>query len=148
MIIAESYDDALTARLLSTAADRLGMTQDEALIAFGRYWVHYAANGPLGSIMDFTGDDLVGFIGNLDLIHSNVQFVMPAARMPKFALIRNDPGCLVVRYRSGRSGLMPFVTGLFEGLLDRFGLTGEVESLGSADGAFDFRITFQTGTTH
>lgn len=142
MIIAEVYDDALTHRLLTAVGEYLKLTPDQSWAAFGRYWVHY----PLGSIMAFTGDDIVSFVSNLELLHRNVQFVMPAARLPKFTLARNEPGILIVRYHSNRTGLEPFVTGLFEGLLDRFGLTGTIEPLERTDDAFEFMVTYQAGT--
>lgn len=139
MIIAEVYDDALTHRLLTAAGECLKLTPEQTWAAFGRYWVHYAASGPLGSIMAFIGDDIVSFVSNLELLHRNVQFVMPAARLPKFTLARNEPGILIVRYHSNR-------TGLFEGLLDRFGLTGTIEPLERTDDAFEFMVTYQAGT--
>ena len=145
MIIAESYDDALTHRLLAAAGEYLNLKPDQTWAAFGRYWIHYAGNGPLGSIMAFTGDDIVSFVSNLELLHRNVQFVMPAARLPKFILVRNEPGILIVRYHSSRTGLEPFVTGLFEGLLDRFGLTGTIQPLEKNEDAFEFQVTYQAG---
>lgn len=147
MIITQSYDDGLTNRLLAATGECLKMTPDQTWTAFGRYWVRYAGTGPLGSIMAFTGDDIVSFVANLELLHRNVQFVMPAARLPKFTLARNDPGILIVRYHSNRTGLEPFVTGLFQGLLDRFGLTGTIEPLERTDDAFEFQVTYEAGAT-
>ena len=66
------YDDAMTIRILSGAAARLGQSVEACLVSFGRYWVKFAERGSYGHILNFTGRDLVGFIENLDRMHQAV----------------------------------------------------------------------------
>jgi hypothetical protein len=71
-------------------------------------------------------------------MHGTLQSSMPSAILPEFALVHHDATGLSVRYISDRSGLEPFVAGLLEGLLDRFGIDGDVSwSSGGAPPVFD-----------
>jgi guanylate cyclase soluble subunit beta len=116
------------------------MPVDEALRVFGRYWVRFAELSSFGPIMDFTGQDLVTFINNLDRMHRSVVLAMPDARVPSFTLLDETDGHLLVRYRSDRTGLETFVIGLLEGLMDRLNETGTVEIAGRDGHAIDFAI--------
>ncbi|MBY0391989.1 MAG: heme NO-binding domain-containing protein [Novosphingobium sp.] len=121
------YDDSKTIALISASAAHLGMAVEDALRVFGRYWVRFAELSSFGPIMDFTGQDLVTFINNLDRMHRSVVLAMPDARVPSFELLSETRQRLLVRYRSDRSGLEMFVIGLLEGVMDRMGETGTVE---------------------
>ncbi len=138
------YDDSKTIALIVASAEHLGMPVDEALRVFGRYWVRYAELSSFGPIMDFTGQDLVTFINNLDRMHRSVVLAMPDARVPSFTLTDETRQRLQVRYRSERTGLEAFVIGLLEGVMDRMGETGTVEVLTrsetSAGAVIDFAI--------
>jgi guanylate cyclase soluble subunit beta len=90
--------------------------------------------------MDFTGQDLVTFINNLDRMHRSVVLAMPDARVPSFTLMEETRKRLLVRYRSDRTGLETFVIGLLEGLMDRLNETGSVEVAGRAGNTIDFAI--------
>jgi guanylate cyclase soluble subunit beta len=134
------YDDSKTIQLIVASAARLGMPVDDALREFGRYWVRFAELSSFGPIMDFTGQDLVTFINNLDRMHRSVVLAMPDARVPSFTLIEETRQRLLVRYRSDRTGLEMFVIGLLEGLMDRLNETGTVEEFGRTGTAIDFAI--------
>jgi len=126
LISAAVYPDPLTLRVVAAAAAQMGMETADFLRMFGRHWVRFAGSGPYAGIMDFAGHDLAGFISNLDRMHRAVQSAMPEARVPQFTLVRADAAGLVVRYGSAREGLEPFVVGLLEGLMERFGHGGAV----------------------
>ena len=68
------------------------MAVEDALRVFGRYWVRFAELSSFGPIMDFTGQDLVTFINNLDRMHRSVVLAMPDARVPSFELLVSTPG--------------------------------------------------------
>ena len=142
MIAAMVYDDALTIRFLVTASERLGLTLEEGLKSFGRYWIRFAERGSFGSILRFTGSDIAAFIANLDRMHRAVVAALPEAQVPSFSLVRQEPGLLRVQYRSDRSGLEPFVLGLLQGIVDRFDLEGEVARVPSQSNAVEFEITY------
>lgn len=134
------YDDSKTIALIAASANHLGLPIDEALRVFGRYWVRFAELSSFGPIMDFTGQDIVTFINNLDRMHRSVVLAMPDARVPSFTLLNETRQNLLVRYRSDRTGLETFVIGLLEGLMDRLGETGTVEVAARPGTAIDFAI--------
>lgn len=138
------YDDTKTVALISASAASLGLTFDETLRVFGRYWVRFAELSSFGPIMDFTGQDLITFINNLDRMHRSVVLAMPDAKVPSFVLVSETNGRLLVRYRSDRAGLGMFVIGLFEGLMDRMGEAGTVEEAGRGENSIDFAIHLHT----
>jgi guanylate cyclase soluble subunit beta len=137
------YDDSRTMALLSSAARQLELDMDSALRMLGRYWVRYAEQGSFAAIMDFTGHDLVSFIGNLDRMHDAVRMAMPDARVPSFQVVDSHPGGLRVRYTSEREGLTMFVIGLFEALLDRMGERGSVTPVSGPGNAAEFVIALE-----
>ena len=147
-ISAMVYEDALTLRLVGAVAERLEITTSDCLRDFGRHWIGFAENSPYGSILDFTGDTLEAFIGNLDRMHQSVRIALPSAQVPSFKILHVAQDRLVVRYASQRSGLESFVTGLLEGVLARFGLTGSVSRRDTqADGGevtADCDVVFET----
>ena len=140
LISQQVYDDALTFDLVEIASRRLGRSVDDCLSAFGRFWVMRVSQDTYRAVMDFTGRDLATFLKNLDRMHHSVAAAMPKARLPSFTLIEQDSGHFLVQYRSERNGLEPFVSGLLEGLLEWFSLTGEVQRLGSDNNAAEFLI--------
>lgn len=137
------YDDTLTIATISEAAARLNLTIHECLFEFGRYWIEYASRGSLASAMDLTGHDLVSFISNLDRLHLSVGMAMPGSRLPNFNVVLSEPGFLKVEYHSQRTGLEDFVSGLFQGLIQRFGLIGEVAIADSTAGKVVFEIRYK-----
>lgn len=134
------YDDSKTIALITASAAHLGLPVEEALRVFGRYWVRFAELSSFGPIMDFTGQDIVTFINNLDRMHRSVVLAMPDARVPSFTLLNETRQNLLVRYKSDRTGLETFVIGLLEGLMDRMDETGTVEIAGRAGNTIDFAI--------
>ena len=143
LITAVVYDDDLTTRMLVAASEALGISTEQCMIDFGRYWVRYVEKGPYAAIMQFTGDDLATFVTNLDRMHQAVLTSMPDARVPQFSVLEGDKGSLTVRYSSEREGLEQMVIGLFRGLLDRFSLNGTVEQIASTENRPVFRISYE-----
>lgn len=143
LLTGKVYDDALTLDIISEAAAQLNLSVDQCLVAFGKYWIRYADQGSLASVMNFTGQDLASFITNLDRLHLAVGAAMPDARLPAFSTLCNDPGHIVVEYRSERVGLEPFVMGLLQGLMDRFHARGEIEVASRGEQFVIFDIRYQ-----
>lgn len=140
LISAGVYDDTVTIGIVQATARTLGQDLGECLRAYGRFWIRFAERGSYGAIMDFTGQDLGGFIGNLDRMHSAVSLAMPKARTPSFTLVSDEGNRLIVRYWSERQGLESFVVGLLEGLIARFGRTGKVSQLDSNTNGTEYLI--------
>jgi guanylate cyclase soluble subunit beta len=76
----------------------------------------------------------VEFLSNLDRMHATIQRVMPEIRTPSFEVIEASLERIDVLYRSARTGLEPFVGGLMEGLMHRFGHAGSVTHAPSEEG--------------
>jgi hypothetical protein len=125
-ISGQHYSDDITFRLIGAIAEKLNVTVDELLVSFGRYWIKFAAQGAYAPALDMAGDDLETFLMNLDRMHSSIKATMPEAVLPSFSVSSSGEDSIDVAYRSPRKGLEPFVTGLLEGLLDRFGETGTI----------------------
>lgn len=142
LISAQTYDDSLTLAMVATVAEQSGQSVPECLAFFGRYWVQFAARGSYGGMMDFAGKDLPTFVGNLDRLHQAVQAALSKSIMPSFKVAEYGEDYLRVDYRSDREGLEPFVVGLFQGLLDRFGLNGTVETRTTHKNRSEFLIRY------
>ncbi|MEO0061599.1 MAG: hypothetical protein RLZZ08_159, partial [Pseudomonadota bacterium] len=138
----ECYDDALTDRIAQAAAKALNLSIPEFQERVGRHWVNYARTGPYGAVMDFTGLNFRELVGNLDRMHCAVTTLAPAAQVPSFT-IRDDGDAVVIGYNSARTGAEPMVAGLLRGLLDDFGLDGEIEQIAMAPGSAEFRVTYR-----
>lgn len=141
LISAVVYEDATTLAIVAATAETLGLDVATCLQEFGRYWVRFAERGSYGAMMDFTGQDLRTFIANLDRMHAAVSLSMPHARTPSFSLGGSTESEIRVSYWSDRAGLEPFVVGLLEGLLDRFGESGSVTLVPGTSNGAEFLIT-------
>jgi len=117
---AESYPDEQTFSLVAAIADKVQLSLEDTLRAFGRYWIRYADKSAHGAIMGMSGSSMAEFLGNLDQMHASIQRAMPDTTMPSFRLLDASSEALEVEYISKREGLEPFVLGLLEGLMDRF----------------------------
>lgn len=140
MISAVVYPDEHTLTLLGAAAERMGRTVPECLRVFGGHWVRFAGGGAYAGIMDFVSQDFAGFIANLDRMHQAVRVAMPDARVPEFTLLADEGSTVRVGYRSERAGLEPFVEGLLEGLLARFGKSGRAALVGMGPAGAEFLV--------
>ena len=80
------------------------------------------------------GDDLVTFLRNLDDLHRGVMATMPEAVLPSFSVEHSDSSRIDLLYQSDRAGLASFVTGLLQGLMDKFSETGSVTYATEPDG--------------
>jgi len=142
LISGMTYEDSLTIEIIAEAAARLNLDVEDCLLDFGRYWIKFADRGSFASVMDFTGQDLPTFIANLDRMHLAIATAMPMAQVPSFTLLSSSPGRLVVEYRSVRTGLEKFVIGLFQGLMDRFDVSGSVSMLDQQENFTSFEILY------
>ena len=123
----EQYDDDITYRLVGAASEILDMPADEVLRAFGVYWVQRIATANYTDLMQKTGTDFVGFVQNLDHMHSRIKVTFPGYSPPSFRVKVVDETLLQLDYYSHREGLLPFVEGLMISLAEYFGQSIEIE---------------------
>lgn len=136
----ESYDDALTYRLVGAASEMMGVTLDEVLRAFGRHWISYVEESGFGSLLDL-GDTLEEQLRQLDTLHGRLAAAYPGMVEPSFNCTTDPDGTLRVTYRSTRPGLAPMVHGMLEALCARFGEGIVVEFVHHERASATFRIT-------
>lgn len=134
------YPDDRTMALVSAIAAKADLTVDQALEAFGTFWISYADKSAYGQVMRMNGDTLAEFLSNLDRMHGTVQRVLVDSRMPCFYVESASATHIDVLYQSDRPGLEAFVRGLLRGLMARFGATGEIAHAPASDGV-RFTIT-------
>ena len=117
----DSYDDEITYRLVTEAAERLGLPAEQILRDFGSYWIRYTATEGYGGLVDMFGETLPEFLRNLgEDLHGRVSVTMPHLRPPEFYTDEISPNHFEVHYKSHRAGLTPMVLGLLEGLAQRY----------------------------
>lgn len=127
-----NYDDQLTYNLVTAASEILEQPVEDVLHAFGRHWVLYTGREGWASLFDFTGNDFIGFLGQLDEMHARVNSAMPDGRMPEFTLTELDQG-YQLDYHSDREGLASMVMGILDGLAEQFDESWNILHTGSRD---------------
>ena len=123
----ESYPDDITHKLVGAACEVLGMSSQDILRAFGKFWVTYTASEGYGEMMKSAGENLPEFLKNLDNLHARVGLSFPQLQPPEFECTDSTQEDMELHYRSKREGLAPMVVGLVEGLGERFNTPVDVE---------------------
>ncbi len=118
----EQYPDAVTFSIVAAATKELGLSAEEILKAFGRYWTLYTAKAGYGDLMDSAGKTFPEFVKNLDQLHSRVRLSFPHLKPPSFTVSDEGAEHITVHYYSERQGLAPLVIGILDGLGERFNL--------------------------
>lgn len=121
-----NYSDQVTYDLVAAASEVLNQPSAEILRAFGRHWILYTGREGWASLFDFTAQDFISFVQQLDEMHARVNTAMPEGRMPEFTLVQLERG-YELTYLSERAGLGPMVMGILEGLAEQFGEHWQIE---------------------
>ena len=101
----EQYDDAVTYNLVGAAVEVLNMPAEDVLKAFGDYWIRRVATVSYAELMDKTGNNFVGFVQNLDHLHSRIKATFPGYTPPSFRVKHIDDHHFWLDYYSNREGL-------------------------------------------
>lgn len=123
-----SYDDQLTYALVGAASDKLGAPVDACLEMFGEYWVKEIAAKAYASLMDATGQDMVGFLANINGLHDRITGTFLNYVPPEFQIESLGEDRHRIHYISQREGLTSFVVGLLRGLAERYQCELEIKS--------------------
>lgn len=143
-----AYPDDVTYKLVGAVSQELNITAEQALEAFGEYWILYTAEEGYGEVLQAGGSGLREFLGNLDEMHGRVESVFPNMLLPSFRVEDVSPDEFRLHYRSQREGLAPMVVGLIKGLAARFDQRVVIDHIGrrSADDPVDvFHIRMLRG---
>jgi len=114
------YDDSVTYRLVEATSDMLGVPRNEILQMLGRHWVTFTAQQGYGEMMTLFGRDLRTCLQNLNRMHGHMGAMMPDLHPPRFIVDDRGSDRLTLHYHSNREGLAPVVTGILEGLAEKF----------------------------
>ena len=122
-------DDAVVLQVVGETCTVLGITQQQAADAFGRYWACVYAPKMYGAYYDGI-KSAKEFLLKLDDIHVATTRAILNAHPPRFVYEDIDENTLIMEYHSNR-GLMPFFTGLVRGIAEHFGEKAEITSVGT-----------------
>ena len=113
-----TYPDSDLVTIAQVGAAKLGVTLDEALVAFGKFsFPRLAAKVP--KIMRYQRD-AKRFLMSIDsVIHVEVRKLFPEAVTPRFTCVDVGEDRLEIRYESDR-GLCRFMEGLLLGVAEHF----------------------------
>ncbi len=112
----QEYPDETTYKLVAAADEVLKLSSKEFLEELGVYWVNFSSQGDYKDIFEVTGDNLVEFLQQLDVMHTRVGSIIPNLKPPQFYCSDITKNTLILHYVSKRSGLSSFVIGLVKGL--------------------------------
>ncbi|MDJ1470644.1 heme NO-binding domain-containing protein [Cytophagaceae bacterium DM2B3-1] len=116
----DHYEDATTYQLIGAASQVLGISQNEILLAFGKYWILNTGHQHYGTLMHAGGTSLKEFLLNLPNFHSRVMLIYPSITPPDFKVFTITDKELHLYYYSTRPGLTYFAEGLIVGLAESF----------------------------
>ena len=108
------YDDATTVASVTAAAKVLGVEFDDALRAYGGYFVEYVHAGGHLRMLRSMGDSLVMFLGNINSLHVNLERKFREANFPYFSVSHVDEQGFRLSYLSSRGTAL---AALVEGVL-------------------------------
>ena len=135
------YPDDVSYRLVDAISDKYGMSREEALEAFGAYWVPYTKTTSLGKLLRFGGSGFLERLDSLDAMHRRVKMSLPHLQPPSFEFEEGPGSEHWLHYSSVRAGLEPMVIGLLRSLAEDSGERVEIEQEAPAhDGV---RATFR-----
>lgn len=141
----QSYPDELTFTLIANASNVLNTHSEKLLEAFGEYWILYTANEGYSEMLNLAGNTFVSFLNNLDLLHYQVNNIMPNLVPPQFTTRNQQSNSIELEYRSHRIGMIPMLNGLLIGLGKRFNLevhVTQIEFLAQGDACDVFSISW------
>lgn len=123
----EQYPDALTYGLVGALCEETGLAANEALEAFGEYWIKFTGAQGYEHLLDASGDTLPEFLNNLDDLHTRLSLTFKELAPPTFSVEDETAHSLTLHYYSHREGLGHVMVGLLKGLGDRFKTSVTVE---------------------
>ena len=125
----EVYDDKVTYDLVGAASEVLNVKPEEVLYLFGKHWVSYTKNHGYGALMDRFGHSFSESLKNLNQLHMRMGDSMPNMKAPAFRVIEHSKKEMDLEYHSSRHGLAPMVSGLLDGMAEKFGESIEIEHI-------------------
>eukprot|EP00962_Isochrysis_galbana_P048860 scaffold20497_cov119-Isochrysis_galbana.AAC.1 len=82
--ITTSYEDAVTVAGVTAACEVLGVSWDDALRAFGAFFVRFLHTGQHLRMFHSMGDNLVGLLQNVNQLHFHLERTYRSTNFPVF----------------------------------------------------------------
>ncbi|OQV12249.1 putative Soluble guanylate cyclase 88E [Hypsibius exemplaris] len=96
------YPETTIPRLVETAAQLCGVTREDLLTDFGRFFVTFVSQYGYDKILRVLGRHMRDFLNGLDNLHEYMRFSYPKLRPPSFFVEKETEHGLVLHYRSKR----------------------------------------------
>jgi hypothetical protein len=142
-MLLKTYSDDITYNLVAAISQELNISANQALEAYGEYWVIFASQSGYENLLSMFGRDFQTCLENLDHMHEHMGSFMPGIKPPEFRVVEKSTEKVIVEYKSQREGLGYFVRGLLTGLLKRYQEKGVVKMIGPIEGGYSFQIVFE-----
>jgi len=138
------YPDQMTVDLVAATARFLGLSPDETMKEFGKYWVSNTGKHAYPSLYALAGRNPREFLRNMNRVHRQATVSISGARPPSLRAEDLPDGGLAIHYVSERK-LCPVLHGLILGVGLYFDETLAVEEVrcmrnGDAECVFEVRI--------
>jgi len=112
----EHYADEVTLALVGALADHWSLSVEQTLLRVGRSWPAHAIAHGYGSLLASPGDHPFDVLTRLDDLHTRLALAFPNYRPPSFSVKSRDDDAIDIAYATDRTGLVPFLVGIIEGL--------------------------------
>ncbi len=141
------YDDALSYKMLESAATRLGKGPEGLLEDFGTFLVASPAASRVRRLLRFGGVDYEDFLASLEDLRGRARLAVPDLDLPQIELEEQGGGLYRLSCRSPHNGFGRVYLGLLRALADDYGALvlidfegeegdAEILSIRLADAAF------------
>lgn len=129
------YDDALSDRMLESAATRLGKPREALLEDFGTFLVASPATERVRRLLRFGGVNYEDFLASLEDLRGRARLAVPDLDLPLLELEDRGGGLYRLTCRSPHAGFGHVYLGLLRALADDYGALVLVDFEGADDGA-------------
>lgn len=113
------YPDEMTANLVMATSRYSGMSPEEVMIEFGKFWIPNTGKQSHPTLFALAGNSPREFLFRMDRVHTQATLSIQGAQPPKLTVENLPDGGLVMRYASTRA-LCPVLHGLILGVGELF----------------------------
>ncbi len=113
--VSEDYPDEMTLALVKAASEVSGLSQEDVMIEFGKFWVPNTGKNSYQTYYNLMGSSPKEFLLNTGKVHEQVTRSIANAQPPRFEYEELPDGRLLMHYHSKR-GLCVVLRGLILGV--------------------------------
>ena len=126
--VSEDYPDEMTEKLAKAASEVSGLSLEQVMVEFGKFWVPNTGKANYGTYFAIAGSNPREFLLNMNEVHRHVTKSISNATPPHFECEELPDGRLLMVYESER-GLCAVMRGLIMGVGILFDQTLEVQEI-------------------